>query len=1111
MNKLNYSFLLIVVLSLLWACAKDETSNKSDSTTSTTSTSNAPKAYKDYPIQFQELQSDATGIKFTNTVKEEPGFDYWTFPHFYNGGGVSVGDINGDELADIFFTGNQVGNALYLNKGDLTFEDITARAKIVPDNAWNTSTTMADINGDGLLDIYVCRSGFRADILRQNQLYINNGDLTFTESAANYGLGDRGYSAGAVFFDYDKDGLLDMYLINHPIDYQSNSTIRPFEGGNFKAHERDKLYKQVAAGKFEDVSLAAGINNLAWGLSVSVGDLNDDGWLDIYVANDFLEPDFMYYNNQDGTFTNQVLNATKHISFNGMGSDIADINNDALPDIMVVDMLPSTNKISKTMMASMRPAFFRGMVQQGNHYQYMCNTLQLNQGDGQFSEIGQFAGINKTDWSWAILAADYNNDGFKDLFVTNGIKRDITDNDLKNRIKASYTAGNRLSPLEAAKLAPARKINNVFFQNTGNLQFKELTYQAGLKTPVNSNGAAYADLDKDGDLDLVINSIDAAATIYKNTSAANNYLRVRLEGKTSNRLGIGAKVTLLVDGQKMMQEQILTRGFQSSVEPILHFGLGENKNIAQLQVTWPDGKTQVLKEVAANQVLSLKYAEAKAGTSTNMAKTTPIFKEIQNTPLQFAHQENPFDDFSREILLPHKQSQLGPFMAVGDVNGDQLQDVYIGGAYGTAGALYVQAANQNFVPTNVNVWQESANFEDMGCLFFDADGDGDQDLYVVSGGNETSDTRFTQDRIYLNDGKGNFSFAANRVANVTASGSCVVATDFDKDGDLDLFVGGRAKPALYPMADRSYLLENNNGVFQDVTATLAPDLANIGIVTDAMWTDIDADGTDELMLVGEWTAIHCYKNEGGKFKDISAQYGLEEYKGWWNSITANDIDGDGDLDYIVGNIGMNNKFQPNMDKPLHLYAHDFDGSGSLDIVLAKYAENELVPLRGRECSSEQMPFILDKFPTYDAFGEATIQDVYGEKLQEAKHLTANYFYSAILINKGGKFDVQALNPEAQLAPVNAALVDDYNKDGIKDLLLAGNRFGAEPETVRYDAGNGTLLLGTGNADAPFRAVPNRESGFVAPQNAKSLARLNAGGKSLILVGNNAGKLQCFEF
>lgn len=1110
MNTFNYSFLLLVILSLLVSCTKDETSNNSNPIP-TTAPSHTSKIYKDYPIQFQELQSSATGIHFTNTVAGEADFNYWNYNYFYNGGGVSVGDINGDELPDIFFTGNQVGNSLYLNKGDLKFENITSKSKIEKDKGWNTGTTMVDINNDGLLDIYVCRSGLRTDNLRQNQLYINNGDLTFTERAAEYGLADKGYSTEAVFFDFDKDGLLDMYLINHPTEYNTNNTIRPFEGGNFDSHKRDKLYKQVTTGTFEDVSLRAGINNLAWGLSVSVSDLNGDGWLDIYVTNDFLEPDFMYYNNQDGTFSNQVLKNTKHISFNAMGSDIADINNDALPDIMVVDMLPKSNKISKTMMASMRPAFFRGMVQQGNHHQYMSNTLQLNQGNGQFSEIGQFAGINKTDWSWAILAADYNNDGQKDFFVTNGIKRDVTDNDLANKIKASYAAGNRLSPQAAIELAPARKIQNVVFKNKGNLQFDELTYQAGLETPMNSNGAAYADLDNDGDLDLVLNNIDVAASIYKNTSTTNNYLRLRLEGTPTNRLGIGAKVILKVDGEEMLQEQILTRGFLSSIEPILHFGLGENKQIEQLQITWPDGKTQVLQEVSSNQVLTLKHQDAATGINDTASKTAPIFEELKNAPLQFVHQENPFDDFSREILLPHKQSQLGPFMAVGDVNGDQLQDVYIGGAYGVAGALYVQDANQNFVASNTSLWQESAGFEDMGCLFFDVDNDGDQDLYVVSGGNETPDTRYTQDRIYINDGKGNFSYAANRVPNVAASGSCVVATDFDKDGDLDLFVGGRAKPALYPMADRSFLLQNNNGVFQDVTATLAPELANIGIVTDATWTDFDADGEEDLIVVGEWMAIHCYQNKSGKFQDVTAQYGLENYKGWWNSITANDIDADGDMDYIVGNIGMNNKFQPDMDKPLHLYAHDFDGSGSLDIVLAKYAENQLVPLRGRECSSQQMPFILDKFPTYDAFGDATIEDVYGDKLQEAKHLVANYFYSALLINKGDKFEVQALNPEAQLSPVNAALIDDYNKDGIKDILLVGNRFGAEPETVRYDAGNGTLLLGTGDTSTPLYTMPNQKSGFIAPQNAKSLAVLEFEGHKIVLVGNNSGKLQCFKY
>ncbi len=1100
-------YLISLLLFTLFACQNDAPSsppNKENSNPTVNSKTNSSSN-----ILFNEVSPQHSGINFKNNVKESASFNYWNYLHFYNGGGVAIGDINNDALPDIYFVSNAETDKLYLNEGNLKFKDITQSAGLLKNTGWHTSASFMDINADGFLDIYVCKSGLLEKEKRKNLLYINNGNLTFTETATTYGLDDSAYSNEAAFLDYNRDGLLDMYLVNHPIDYQNNQNIRPFEKGNFDKEVRDKLYQQLPSGQFKDVSLSIGIDNLAWGLSVSISDLNNDNWPDIYVANDFLEPDFMYIN-QNGKFKNKILSTTQHISFNSMGSDINDINNDGLPDILVVDMLPQSNKISKTMMASMRPAFFRGLIASGNHHQYMLNTLQLNQGNGHFSEIGQLAGIAQTDWSWSVLAADFDNDGWKDIFVSNGIKKNVTDNDLKVNIRRSISQGPPIDPLTASQMAPSMKNANVLFRNNGDLTFSQENNQSGLSKKINSNGASYADLDLDGDLDLVINNMDEFASIYENKSTSQNFLRVQLNGSQKNKLGIGSKIKIIYDGKTQTQELYLTKGFYSSVEPIVHFGLGKHSQIDTLEITWASGKIQRKFNISTNQVLQVYEKEAQ---NLNLSPKKPrvILKKLNQSI--FVHQENPFDDFKREILLPHKQSQNGPFISVGDVNGDQLQDFYIGGAYGTPGALFLQNGSNSFKKSQENLWLQSKNYEDVGSTFVDIDNDGDLDLYVVSGGNETNQTQYTQDRFYINDGKGNFTYTTQPLPSINASGSCVITQDFDQDGDQDLFVGGGSKPGQYPLPENSYLLLNEidkNGKFKDVTSQIAPDLQKIGIVKSAVWTDFNNDKNVDLIVVGEWMPISFFENQNGKFINVTAQYQLENSKGWWNTIQEFDVDGDNDLDYLIGNIGLNNKFKPSVEKPLHIYTHDFDQNNSLDIVLAKHSNLQVVPVRGRECSSEQMPFILDKFPTYSAFGDASVVDIYGNQLQEAYHLEANHFYSIWLERRSnGSYQMRPLPIQAQFSAINAFITADFDDDGQVDILAAGNRYGSEPETVRYDASMGVLLK---NNKGALQALSPTQSGFKALKNVKSLAMIqNKENQPInILVGNNNDTLQIFQ-
>ncbi|SDF18232.1 VCBS repeat-containing protein [Ulvibacter litoralis] len=1073
---------------------------------------------------FTSIASEASGVTFINALPETPEMNILTYQYLYNGAGVSVGDINNDGLADIFFNANFGPNHLYLNKGDFTFEEIGRTAGVGGKRAWSTGCTMVDINNDGFLDIYLSYSGNTEANFRKNELFINNGDLTFTEKASEYGLADTGYSTQASFFDYDKDGDLDMFMLNHPInpsldlDFNKMVSERNIDAG-------DRLYRNDG-GKFIDVSEAAGIisNSIGYGLSASIGDINNDGWPDVYVCNDFLERDYLYVNNGDGSFSEKAKEATRHISNFSMGSDMADFNNDGLLDLMVVDMVAEDNYRIKTNMSGMNPEKFYSAVNHGFHHQYMMNTLQMNNGNGTFSEVSKLAGVGNTDWSWAPLWADFDNDGLKDLFVTNGLRKEARNNDFvkKKKVLLKEMEKNPEQRLELLKKMldemPSTKLKNYSFKNGGDISFSNVTENWGLDEPSFSTGAAYADFDNDGDLDIVISNIDNPAFIYKNNGEkrkSNQYLKVKLKGPSQNTSGIGARITLKSGGDFQMKEHYLNHGYLSSMEDKLHFGLGTTTKIDSLWVEWPDGSRKVLANVAANKEILVAYEKGASAPLASLYKTAPtkMMAEVtEEIKIDYKHQENEYNDFEKESLLPHKMSMMGPGMAVADVNGDGLDDFYVGGAKGFAGKLYEQQVDGTFVETNASTLNKDAGNEDVAAVFFDVDQDGDQDLYLVSGGNEfEANSQQLQDRLYLNDGTGSFQKALNKLPKMVTSGGCVAVEDYDGDGDLDLFVGGRVIPGQYPKAPRSYLLRNDAGVFVDVTSEIAPGLLNPGLVTSAIWTDYDKDGKKDLMVTGEWMPITVYKNDTDGFVNVSEAIGLTNTEGWWYSITAGDFDNDGDEDYMLGNLGQNYKYQASLDNTFDIYYDDFDDNKTGDIVLSYKEDGKAVPLRGRQCSSEQMPFIKEKFGTYDEFAKASMEDIFdAKKLKNALHLEAKSFASVFIKNNGANnWEVVNLPRLAQLSSVNSMLVHDVDNDGNLDAILSGNLYASEVETPRNDAGNGLVLKGDGAGG--FKALTLQKTGFFTPRDSKELHFLTIKNKLHIAVVNNNDVLQFFQF
>lgn len=1072
---------------------------------------------KNEPLEtkiFTGLDFSETGIEFANTLTENDSLNYFTYSYLYMGGGVATGDINNDGLIDIYFTGNQVSNKLYLNRGDLQFEDITEKAGVTGDDRWYTGVTMADVNGDGFLDIY-CSVGGKFNP-KNNQLFINNGDGTFLEKASEYGLDDIGNSVQGTFFDYDKDGDLDLYVANYPpTKFDSPIFYYTFNMNNVKDLDSDHLYRNDG-NYFTDLTKEAGVQSFGLSLSATIGDLNNDTWPDIYVSNDFNSPDFMYLNNQDGTFKEVIKEATAHTAFYGMGTDIADFNNDGYLDIFQVDMDANSNKRKKANMASMNPSLFWDVVNAGFQYQYMHNCMQLNSGvfdDGipHYSNVSRITGTSSTDWSWGPLFADFDNDGYKDLFVSNGTRREINNNDYFNKLKNIKIENDTL--LELSLKIPSEKIDNFMFKNKGGFEFEKVNNAWGIEFKGFSNGVSYADLDNDGDLEIITNNIDDYASVFENKSSEyNGYIKIRFDGERGNKFGLGNRVYVTTEDRTQMQELTLTRGFQSSVAPELNFGVGKFKKIDELKVVWTDGKTQKLTNVRANQKLILKYSDAKKEKLETENELKLFVTDTSRLFPKYKHKENQYDDFAKQVLLPHKMSEFGPSLVVGDIDNDGLDDYFVGGAAKATGSIFLQRPD-GFKKQITRFLDEDRLSEDSGALLFDVDGDNDNDLYVVSGGYEfTPDSENLQDRLYLNDGYGNFEKASETaLPQINSSGSKAYKADFDQDGDQDILVLGRQIPGNYPSPATSYILSNesqNNVVKFDIISEMQPlEFENLGMATSAVITDFNNDGWPDIIIVGEWMPIKVFKNSKNGFEEVSEEMGLtNDTTGWWWSIAQGDFDNDGDMDFILGNNGLNYKYKATENETFDIFVNDFDKNNSKDIVLSYYNEGKQYPLRGRECSSQQIPGIKQKFQDYESFSEATLTDVYTEKsLESALHYQVKSFASIYLENRNGEFIIHKLPIAAQLSSINQILIGDYDKDGFLDVLIAGNLYASEVETPRNDAGYGLLLKGNGKGG--FKTIPATESGFFIPGDVKAMATIKAKEGVYAIVAKNNDYLQ----
>jgi hypothetical protein len=1069
---------------------------------------------------FEKLPASKTHIDFTNQIKETPDFNILDYLYFYNGGGVASGDINNDGLVDLFFTSNQGKNKLYLNKGNMEFEDISVKAGIEGFSDWKTGVTMADVNGDGFLDIYVCAVSNFKGMEGSNELYINNGDNTFTEKANAYGLDFTGFSTQAAFFDYDKDGDLDCYLLNHAVhntrsyDRVNTRMLKDNEAGDY-------LYRNDG-GKFKDISAESGIYQAAmgYGLGISVADLNNDGWLDIYVSNDFHEDDYYYINQKDGTYKEGIKEHFKHLSRFSMGSDIADINNDGYQDVMTLDMYPEDEKVEKSSVGEDPLDIYMYKLQFGYFNQYSRNCLQLNMSGQKFADIAASSGVAATDWSWSTLMADYDGDGLKDIFISNGILRRPNDLDyLKFVIGDSLHYGLPTShklDQEAIDLMPSGKVHNYLFQGSKDLRFKDKSLTWGFEAEGISNGSSYADLDNDGDLDLISNNLNEPAGIYENHSREllkNNFVKVKFKGEGMNTFGIGAKVILKTKEGQQLQQMMPTRGFMSSVEPTLLFGIGQLTGVDSLIVIWENEKMQIIKNPKINELLTLdqKNAQMSVKDFQFFTKTQPLFEEVTNTfNIPYLHQENTYFDFNRELLVPFKVSIEGPKMAVGDVNGDGLEDFYVGGAKYQAGQLYVQKPN-GFALSPQPSFKVDSLYEDVDALFFDADGDKDLDLYVVTGGNEFFDKMPEQfDRLYKNDGKGNFTRDVKALPAMYDNKSVVRPCDFDRDGDIDLFVGGRVVGYHYGYSPKSYLLVNNGkGQFADRTQALAPDLREAGMLTEAIWADIDRDGDQDLTVVGDWMPIKTYENQQGKFTLI--ENGLEEFTGFWGGLTVGDFDKDGDVDFVVGNLGTNTKLRKQVDGKLRMLIKDIDKNDTEEHIISYNRGDDWFPINSKDEMGKQIPSIISKkYTKYNEFAGNTIEDLFGDnELKGATERMVNTFESVYVENKGkGKFEIHFLPALAQVSKVMVLRTEDVDKDGNLDVLLGGNFNGASMYQARYDAFFGLILKGNGKGG--FSPMIPTETGFLQDGDVRDIKIVNTPKGPLYFVTRNSATMQIFK-
>ena len=1060
---------------------------------------------------FTAIPAEQTGISFQNRIDEHEGFNVLEYEYFYNGGGVAVGDINGDRLPDVYFVANMGPDRLYLNKGDFTFEDITQQAGLTQEPSWKTGVTMADVNSDGWLDIYVARSGQVGVDRRRNLLYINNGDLTFTEQAAAFGLDSPSYSNHASFFDYDLDGDLDMFLLNHPIRRYSYFVVEYLKNQR-DSLAGDKLYRNDE-GFFTDVSEEAGIigNPLGFGLSATVSDINQDGWPDLYVANDYIEEDYLYINQGDGTFSEEIRDWITVASYSSMGSDIADMNNDGLVDIVTLDMMADNHLRQKILKGPEDFLYYDQMRSTGYHDQAMRNMLHLRDGTQSFREIGRLAGVAMTDWSWAPLMADFDNDGWKDLFVTNGYLRDYTNLDFLENILAqareASAMGESFSSLDMVRQMPSTPLPNYMYRNEGSLRFEDVSSTWALDTPSFSNGAAYGDLDLDGDLDLVVNNINASPFVYRNEAQQNDhyYLRVLLEGPDSNPFGTGASVVVTSGETTFYQEAFTARGYLSSVSTEMLFGLGSREEV-DVAVRWPDGTSQRLAAVAANQAITLRYDDAQQERPSPTEPVVPLFaSEPAGPQLPYVHREDAYNDFEREPLLPYMLSRLGPALARADVNRDGLEDIYLGGARDIAGVLYLQQLDGSFLEASVTDFVSHSSYEDVDALFLDADTDGDLDLYVASGGNDVvGDMDVYQDRLYVNNGFGRFDHAPSALPPMPASTGAVAAHDFDGDGDNDLFVGGRSVPGAYGIAPRSFLLENKEGTFEDITETNASELLYPGMITDAAWADINNDGQTELMLAGHWMPVSLFRyGQDGSFTSLEGGAALDSARGWWNTIHLVDLDGDGDQDLIAGNNGRNSSLAPSAEHPVSLHVSDVDANGITDPIIFHslrgihhtiYWRNELI---------QQIPRWASFFPSQETYARASADDIFPLIPPDAREWTVTDFGTYVFENDGtGRFTAINLPVEVQFSPVQAILTEDFNNDGRLDILLGGNNFATRAQWGRDHASNGLLLVQSANLH--FDLLPEEKTGITLNGDVRHLMYgMHAGRARLFAIYNDA--------